>query len=122
MLQISNFFICGILSAGIYYASLYLSIELLKIRDLIAVTLSHIISSIFNFYYNKFITFKCYSGIVQVQIFKYIFILFLNYFCNLLIIYNLIERFSLNIYISSAFSILLLAFIKFFLSKYFIYK
>jgi putative flippase GtrA len=120
-MQLQNFIICGLLSASIYYIILFIGIELFEYSNYYLVTFAYIISSSFNFFYNKKITFKSNNNINK-EIFKYILILFLSYFFNILIIFTVIEVLNFNMYSGSAVAIGTLAILRYICSKYFIYK
>jgi putative flippase GtrA len=120
-MQISNFIICGFLSAIIYFLLLFIFKEFFNLDYYLVITFSYLFSSTFNFFYNKNITFKS-SKNIDIEIIKFIIVLIISYFINLLIIYIFSSYLNLNLYISSVFAIAIIALFKYLSSKLFIYK
>jgi len=119
-MQISNFIICGLLSAAIYYIFLYIGTELSEFNNYIVITAAFTISSSFNFFYNKNFTFKSRKKI-GVEIMKYSLVLFISYLFNMFIIFILMEKLHFNIYFSSGLAIGIIATFRYISSKYFVY-
>jgi len=119
--ELINFIICGLLSAAIYFTVLALLIEVFNLDSLIAYSFSYIISSIFNFLYNKKITFKSDKSIF-LELIKYLIMLGISYTVGVYIIKILTINFGISIYISSIVSIALTTIFRFLVSKKVVYK
>lgn len=119
--ELINFIICGLLSAAIYFTVLAFLIEVFNLDSLIAYSFSYIISSIFNFFYNKKITFKSDKSTL-LELIKYLIMLGISYTVGVYIIKILTINFGISIYISSIVSIALTTIFRFLVSKKVVYK
>lgn len=119
--ELINFIICGAVSAAIYFAMLALLVEALKFDGLISYSISYCISSTFNFFYNKKVTFKSKNG-AFLELIKYLIMLGISYVLGLYIIKVVTISLGISIYISSLVSIGLTTVFRFIASKKVVYK
>lgn len=91
--------IIGSTTALIYFSSIFLFKNIIKLSDNIALTIGYFISIIYHFTMNKFLVFKEKSiDKVKIQFPLYIILVIINYIINLVIV-NILNIFSINIYI-----------------------
>jgi len=119
--KLINFIICGILSAGIYFATLALLIEGLNMGTLTSYSISYVVSSSFNFIYNKKITFMS-NNFIVFELIKYLIMLGLSYTIGVAIIKIVTINLGVSIYISSFISIGFTTIFRYIISKNFVYK
>ena len=119
--ELINFIICGTVSAAIYFSILALLFEILKFNELISYSISYFISSAFNFFYNKKITFKSKNGALF-ELIKYLIMLGTSYLLGLYIIKVITISFGVSIYIASLVTIGLTTIFRFIASKKVVYK
>jgi putative flippase GtrA len=83
----------GAATAGIYFSSLAIMLEIFEIDYRIAVTISYFLGVTFHFLANKFVTFKNneLSGAIT-QIFRYATVAALNYVVTMLIVLLTVEK------------------------------
>lgn len=116
--EILHFILCGILSALIYFVTLFIEIEILSIKELTSITISFSLSSLFNFLYNRTYTFKK-KNLLNKQITNYLLMLGISYLITVFIIKSLC--YFLNLYFLSVISILTSAIFRFIFSKKIVY-
>ena len=119
--QLINFLIAGSLSAIVYYVSLFIMLKF-EVSNNTSITFGFITSSIFNFFYNRNITFSSKKSKLNLQIIKYLLMLGFSYLLNISIINLLIISYNANIYIASALTIGMITCLRFLISKHFVYR
>jgi putative flippase GtrA len=118
--EIIHFCICGVLSALLYFTILYIFNNLIMFNSILSVSIAYMISSIFNFFYNRRLTFLNKRSISR-QFFSFLLMLAVSYFVTISIIYTFKIFFNFNVYLSSIFAILINTIFKFLFSKSFVY-
>jgi putative flippase GtrA len=113
MLTKVNFLISGVISFLIYYSSLYLFFDIFQFSMYLSVTISYLLSSIFNFFYNRNVTFSALTNSYSYQLSQFLLMQAYTYVINLLILFILDNIFHINLYLSSVVSIFLLTFLRF---------
>ena len=120
--QISYFAIVGGISAGIYFLALAVLLEYFSFGNRIAVSVAFVISTCFNFFANRNFTFKQRHSCVVNHTKKYLIMLLVSYAFTMLIVEFGVSVFNQSAYISSVAAIVLSAFLRFTLSKLWVFS
>jgi len=115
------FGIIGLLTAIINFAVLFLLYSVFNFNYLFSVTTGYIFGVCFNFFSNKFYTFNS-KGNLSTQIMKYLFLLLVNYFITIFIIFIAHKILKLNIYFALASSMFFTYLNGYFFSKLWIFN
>lgn len=119
--EIWYYSINGIASLLIYFFILTLALNLLNVAWQYSVTISFIISNVFNFIFNKKITFKSRNSFYK-EIPKYMIVVALSYLITMLTMFNLHFGTKYDIYINSFIVIFISVVFKFLTLKYIVFK
>jgi len=117
--ELKHFILNGITSALIYYIILFVLFEIFLLNEFFSIVFGVLISSLFNFFYNKKITFLSRNKIYR-EIVKYLITLSISYFV-FLICFKISEHLTGNIYYQSFISIGVNSIIKFLLFKKYVF-
>jgi len=117
--ELKHFILNGITSALIYYIILFVLFEIFLLNEFFSIVFGVLISSLFNFFYNKKITFLSKNKIYR-EIVKYLITLSISYFV-FLICFKISEHLTGNIYYQSFISIGVNSIIKFLLFKKYVF-
>mgnify|MGYP005996558963 CR=1 FL=1 len=117
--ELKHFILNGITSALIYYIILFVLFEIFLLNEFFSIVFGVLISSLFNFFYNKKITFLS-KNKIYCEIVKYLITLLISYFV-FLICFKISEHFTENIYYQSFISIGVNSIIKFLLLKKYVF-
>lgn len=120
--EVFNFVFCGITSAALYFIVLYVMDSVFQFPLAVNFTTAYIISSTYNFAYNKIITFDAGKAKIVKHGLGYLLMLTISYFSNLLVIEFLVFRASLGIYSASIVAIIVNTVFRFFASKHLVYR
>ncbi len=116
------FLMTGLGTAILYFSIFSLTWSLLHINHIFAVSLSYSISATFHFYTNRHLTFKTKDPGMISQLFKYIFLIFLNYIITLGIVQFSLLFINSSPYVGVILSTGATAITGYLLSKYWIFK
>ena len=116
------FILCGLSSAFIYFIILKYINTYTNFETTLNFTISFTIASLYNFTFNRVITFKASNNKFVVHALKYILMILISYFINLAIISFYISTINSNVYVASIVSIGIVTIFRFILSKHFVYK
>ena len=103
--EIYNFIFCGTISAAIYFLSLFLLERANSGSVGLNFSIAFIVSSSFNFFYNKIITFDAGRARMVRHGFNFLAMLFASYLSNLMVISFLVKSEILDMYMSSIIAI-----------------
>lgn len=120
--EIYNFLKCGVISAGIYFITLYLCEIINPSAFGFNFSIAYLLSSSYNFFYNKIVTFDAGRTRIVKHGFSFTIMLIIAYFSNFLVIDFLVKNEILGLYWASAFAIIFNAFFRFICSKYIVFK
>lgn len=120
--EICNFIFCGSISAAIYFLSIYLLERINPGSVGVNFSIAFTVSSGFNFFYNKIITFDTGKARVVRHGLNFIMMLFATYLSNILVITFLVKNEILDLYMSSVVAIGFNTVFRFLLSKYLVFK
>jgi putative flippase GtrA len=116
------FIFCGLISALLYFICLTLMIKGLNSNEFSGYSVAFMVSSAFNFQFNRVITFKNNKkNNIFNQIKKYLLMLLLSYIFGLLIIEIFTMKLQFSVYISSLITIAISAILRYYFSKKIIY-
>lgn len=112
----------GAATAGIYFLSLAVLLELLAVDYRVAVTIAYFLGVAFHFLTNKFVTFKNkeLSGVIT-QLFRYAIVAGVNYVVTMLIVMLTVEKLHQPPYLGVLISVGVTVIMAYLLSKYWIF-
>ena len=123
MRRFSLFAIIGLSTAGVYFSTLGLFIEIFKIDYKVSVSLSYFLGVLFNFIMNKTITFKKSKlGSIYIQLFKYALLSLINYLITMTIVVFSVEFLGVPAYLGVALSMGATLIVGYSVSRYWIFK
>lgn len=120
MRQLFYYLINGVLSALIYF--LFLNLLMLHHVNLsISISMSFALSTLFNFLFNKYLTF-CSCKKIFPEIVKYCFMILISYFLTILFTNFFISYFNFGLNLSSFITIGITTIFRFFYSKLMVFR
>jgi putative flippase GtrA len=112
----------GLLTAILYFASIWLAMNLIRLDYLVAVSMAYIVSSAFHFFANRHFTFGAGKYLLGTQIARYSVMWLINYFITVLIVSICVETLGFSAYVGVCASISTTVFLGYFLSHYWVFK
>ena len=119
--QVILFSLSGFVAGISYVSILFLTKEIFHLSDNLSITTGFIISSYVSFICIKYLTFNSKKS-QYIELPKYIFLLFLIYLLTIFFTNLLRNLFFINLYESSLITIGITSFIKFIISKIYVFK
>jgi len=120
--RLVRFGLVGGATAAIYFAVLTLNLELLRASYTLAVSISYVVSVIFQFAANKYFTFGSKTTRFGRQLPKYLVLLILNYLVTIVVVKFVVEILALSAYCGVLASVPLIMVIGYVLSRRWIFK
>ena len=102
--KLFKYLLVGGLTYFIYWFVLWVSYSVMYIKYTLSVTLAFVISVTFHFFAGRYYTFKAENAGINLQIMKYIVIMVISYFIQILVISILHEKMNLDFYTSTLLS------------------
>ncbi len=119
---ILRFGVVGSLTAGLYFATMWLVEGVIGWGYLVAVTVAYFISTLFHFFANRHFTFGAGSDYLGQQLLRYSAMWLINYVITVLVVSFCVEKVGLSPYFGVCISISATAFLGYFLSRYWVFK
>jgi|UPI00055F1627 putative flippase GtrA len=103
--QLAKYSLVGGLTAAIYFSILLLTVELLHLGHVLAVSMSYTSAISFHFLANKMFTFGSRGGNVSREIFRYLCVALSNYLITLIVVYIVVDLAGGSTYLGVALSV-----------------
>lgn len=114
--------IIGFTTAGLYFCSFVVFFRFVHLHYIIAISIAYLISLVFNFTANRFITFSLHRKQWHLQLIKYLCIAFFNYLVSLATAHVVVENLNLSPYFGTIVAIGMTVMSGYLFSKYWIYR
>ena len=121
-LQLTKFFFVGLTTCFIYSLLFHLFYGIVQIDYRLAASIAYIVTVFAHFHLHRTFTFKGSEQTVGHNIWKYIFMLILNYINMLTIMWLLVDMLKISPYLSLIASTGVTASVSFLMMKYFVFK
>ncbi|MBB3457294.1 putative flippase GtrA [Rhizobium sp. BK313] len=89
--QVIKYFLVGALTAALYFSVLFLTVTVLHLHHVVAVSISYFCAIAFHFSANKIFTFRSRSPKILMEALRYICLVVVNYIITLIVVYIVVD-------------------------------
>lgn len=120
--QLIRFIVIGLITFGISFVCFHLFYKVVHLDYRVAITLTYVITVASHFLLHRTFTFKAVGQKMVLNIWKYAFMMFVNYLNVVVIMWFLVDILKYTPYLGVFVSPAITALINFFMMKYFVFK
>ncbi|UIJ71062.1 GtrA family protein [Aurantimonas sp. HBX-1] len=122
LLQFARYVGVGGATALVYFGLIFLTVELLQLGHLLAVSISYIAAITFHFLANKALTFRSREANVLREVTRYICVALVNYVITLIVVHLVVDSAGQSTYLGAAMAIAATLGLGFGMTKFWVFQ